>query len=80
MQIVLNTVMHGDISYKIKDLVKFESGELKVLEFDSIYKSIDTVGNIDLRSYRRTLEEKIKQCRFLSIKRGSFLGKINNII
>lgn len=39
---------------KIKDLVRFESGETRLLDFDSICKFIDTVGNIDLENYKQS--------------------------
>ena len=42
-----------EIPDKIKDLVKFESGETRLLDFDSICKFIDTVGNIELEKYKQ---------------------------
>lgn len=50
-----------EIPDKIKDLIKFESGETKLLNFDSICKFIDTVGDIELENYKTEMQEEQEQ-------------------
>lgn len=50
-----------EIPDRIKDLVKFESGETKLLDFDSICKFIDTVGDIELENYKTEMQEEQEQ-------------------
>lgn len=42
----------------IKELVKFENGKTRLLNFDSICKFIDTVGNIELKDYRQIKKQE----------------------
>lgn len=41
--------------------MKFESGETKLLDFDSICKFIDTVGDIELENYKTEMQEEQEQ-------------------